>query len=358
MTTQRAGSDSESEYVPGAEPAPLNATQAGAKKRRGLRFPVYLALLPVIAIVAVVGTFVSPAFLTFDNLVFNVLSAWAGLTLLVIAQSMIIISGYFDLSHQSMVAFAPMLAVWLVLPTKLGGSGAEINQYLGLAVLLLTGALLGAFNGVLVAYFRLNSFITTLAMLVLLQGLTMGISSGNTLTQLPSVFTFLGTSEYLGLSADIWLAGLVFVGAALFMRFHVTGRGIYAMGGNAEAARAAAIATRKVAIGLYAFGGMMAAVAGLLYTARSGSVTVGQGNNAIFTVFAAAVIGGIVLEGGRGNLVGALLGVVLLGLVQNLLLLSRVPSYWVNAVYGAIILGALVLGAVSERARWMLRRRG
>jgi simple sugar transport system permease protein len=95
------------------------------------------------------------------------------------------------------------------------------------------------------------------------------------------------------------------------------------------------------------FGSLLASVAGFMLTARIASVTANQGDNLIFTVFAAAVIGGINLNGGRGNFIGAGLGVLLLGIIQNILTLSNVPSFWIDAVYGAIIHGALLIGWVS-----------
>jgi simple sugar transport system permease protein len=119
------------------------------------------------------------------------------------------------------------------------------------------------------------------------------------------------------------------------------------MGGNREAARAAGIKTTKLTIGIIIFGSLLAAIAGLMLTGRIASVTANQGDNLIFTVFAAAVIGGINLNGGRGNLIGAGLGVLLLGIIQNILTLSNVPSFWINAVYGGIILGALLVGWLS-----------
>jgi simple sugar transport system permease protein len=120
------------------------------------------------------------------------------------------------------------------------------------------------------------------------------------------------------------------------------------MGGNAEAAKAAGIRTTRLTIGIILFGSIMAAVAGLMLTGRIASVTANQGENLIFTVFAAAVIGGINLNGGRGNLIGAGLGVLLLGIIQNILTLSNVPSFWINAAYGAIILSALLIGWASS----------
>jgi simple sugar transport system permease protein len=197
----------------------------------------------------------------------------------------------------------------------------------------------------------LNAIIVTLAMLILLRGLTVGIAGGETLSGLPQEFMFLGSSRPLGVSIQVWIFVVVFVLAAVFMGNHPTGRRIFAMGGNRDAATAAGIKTTRLTIGVFVFGSLIAAFAGLMLTGRIASVASNQGDGMIFTVFAAAVIGGISLDGGKGSIFGAFSGVILLGLIQNLLVLSSVPSYWIQAVYGLIILGALIINHFVGRSR-------
>jgi simple sugar transport system permease protein len=308
-----------------------------------------LRLIPVILVVGFIGFMTVPHFMTKTNIVDNILEVSAVLGIVVIAQSIILIGGYFDLSMQSVVGLAPMLAAWLVTPAALGGSGAEINQFVALGVIFGVGALVGLINGVLVGRLGLNAFMVTLAMLILLQGFTLGISNGQTFSDLPETMTFLGTARIATVPLDVWLVLFAFVVAGVFMRYHPTGRRIYAMGGNADAARAAGIRTLRLTIGIFIVGGMLAALGGLLFTSRVAAVTANQGQNLIFTVFAAAVIGGISLNGGRGSIIGAGTGVLLLGMIQNLLVLSNVPSFWIDATYGAIILAALLIG--SDQAK-------
>jgi len=152
----------------------------------------------------------------------------------------------------------------------------------------------------------------------------------------------------LGLPLAVWLAAIAFAVAAVMLRYHRLGRALYAIGGNAEAARAAGIRVERVVWGVYVIAGVLASIGGLAITGYVGAVSANQGNGMIFTVFAAAVIGGISLEGGRGTMFGALTGVLLLGLVQNLLTLAQVPSFWIQAIYGAIILGALMVARVTS----------
>ena len=128
------------------------------------------------------------------------------------------------------------------------------------------------------------------------------------------------------------------------------GRALYAIGGNAQAARVAGVRVDRVLWGTFIVAGMLAALAGLMLTGRIASVVPSQGQNMIFYVFAAAVIGGISLNGGKGRLLGALTGVLLLGILQNVLTLAEIPAFWIDAVYGAIILIALIITRLTSEA--------
>jgi simple sugar transport system permease protein len=184
-------------------------------------------------------------------------------------------------------------------------------------------------------------------MLILLRGITLGMTNGKTLFDLPNAFLYFGTARWLDIPVSIWIAAILYLLFGLFLRYHRTGRAIYAIGGNAEAARAAGIQVERVTRGVFIVAGVLAALAGLMLTGRIASVVTSQGQNMIFYVFAAAVIGGISLNGGRGRLLGALTGVLLLGILQNVLTLAQIPAFWIDAVYGAIILFSLVLSRVT-----------
>ncbi|MGC5224555.1 ABC transporter permease [Micromonospora sp. DT81.3] len=306
-----------------------------------------LALIPVILIVFIYGAIFVPNFATPNNIISNILSVSAVLGVAVVAQSIVLIGGYFDLSAQSVIGLAPMFMVWLY--TTDGGVGLVTNPWMAILVALLLGAVVGFVNGLLVGRLGMNAFIVTLAMLILLQGFTLGISGGQTFTDLPPPVAALGFANIAGIPIDVVILVLVVTVGAVFMRYAPTGRRIYAMGGNKEAARAAGINTLRLTIGLFVFSGVMAAFAGMMLSARIAAVTASQGNNIIFTVFAAAVIGGISLDGGKGTIIGAATGVLLLGTIQNILVLSAVPSFWIDATYGAIILGALLIGSTQVR---------
>ncbi|QHC22000.1 ABC transporter permease [Streptomyces sp. GS7] len=322
-----------------ARPAP-----AGPRPRPGLARRRDLSLVPVIFVLGVIGFVVSPAFLTRDNLV-GVIQQSTELGLLVLGEALILISGRMDLSLESTIGLAPVLALWLVMPAH--GSrfaGLELlPTWTAIPLCLAAGAAVGATNGLLILKLRVNGFIATLGMLTMLRGLQVGISGGQSLVDVPDSFAYLGRADWLGVPAAVWICLALFAlgGAALGYFRH--GRALYAIGGNPEAARAAGIRTDRITWIVLTTGSVLAAFAGILYTGHYGAVSASQGNGWIFQVFAAAVIGGIGLKGGRGTLFGALTGVLTLQLVINVMTLGGVPPLWTQFLNGLIIIVALVV---------------
>jgi simple sugar transport system permease protein len=310
-----------------------------------------LTLVPVIVLLMIGGAFVNPVFFTTSNLI-DVATGGAALGLVVVAESLILLTGKFDISLQGTFGLAPLLGAWLIAPKASEGLGTEWSPWIGLIIVLLVGLAVGAFNGALVIKANFNAFIFTLAMSILLTGLQLGWLGGKTVYSLPHVYIYLGSDSWFGIPAAVWVTTAVFVLAELFLRYHRVGRAMYAIGGNLEAARAAGIKVDRIRIGVFMVASVLAAVAGLMQAGRVTAVTAGQGSNLIFGVFAAAVIGGVSLDGGRGRMVGALTGVILLALVTNILTLSNISSTWIDAVDGAIILLALGVARLigTERA--------
>jgi simple sugar transport system permease protein len=305
------------------------------------------SLVPVLIVLIIVGTLVNSAFLTVSN--FSGIGAQvSALGVTVVGESLILLIGGMDLSLEGTYGVAPTLAAWLMVPALQYGSGAMLSPYLAIVVLLLAGAAIGLVNGLLIVKGRLNGFIVTLGMTIVLAGLQQGIVKGNTLFNLPSAFNYLGAKDYGQVPVSLIVTAVIFLGTGLFLRYHRAGRAIYAVGGNREAARAAGLKVDRIRISVYVAGSVLAALGGLMEAGRVSAVTGTQGyqEGIIFAVFAAAVIGGVSLRGGRGNMVGAASGVVLLGLVQNILDLSQVSNYWIEAVDGAVILFALLLARI------------
>jgi simple sugar transport system permease protein len=328
---------------------PDAATAPAASRRRPIRLARFrdLALVPAIIVLIVIGALISPAFLTFTNLT-DVLQQQTALMLLVLAEAMILITGKFDLSLESTIGFAPVLAICLVMPASAHGFGTEWPQWMAIPLCLVIGGLIGAFNGLLILKFQLSAFIVTLGMLITVRGLHVGVSGGSSLFQLPQSFMYLGFEKWFGIAASVWISVIAFAIGIVVLSYFRQGRSLYAIGGNVDAAKAAGIRTNAVIWGVLILGGVLAALAGILETGRLGAIGANLGDHMIFEVFAAAVIGGISLNGGKGTLFGAFCGVLMLGLIRNLLTLMQVDGHWFGAINGVIILIALVLSRVTS----------
>jgi simple sugar transport system permease protein len=329
-----------------ATPAPAGAV---ASRLSGMNVNLLreVALLPVLIVLIIVGTLVSPAFFTVSNFA-GIGEQSSALGVVVVGEALILLIGGMDLSLESTFGLAPMVAAWLIVPISAFGNGTDLNPYLGIVVLLAVGAAVGLVNGLLIVKGRLNGFIVTLGMTIVLAGLQNGIVKAQSLFNLPPAFGYLGSASIGQLPVSLIVAAVIFILTGLFLRYHKTGRAIYAVGGNPAAARAAGIKVERVKIGVYVAGSMLAAVGGLMEAGRVSAVTgqQGYGEGIIFSVFAAAVIGGVSLKGGRGNMVGAASGVILLGIVSDILDLAQVSNYWIEAIDGAVILFALFLARI------------
>ncbi|MFJ9742328.1 ABC transporter permease [Streptomyces sp. NPDC101166] len=329
---------------PAAKPRPKRTALLGG------RVPLArlrdLALVPAIVVIAIVGQIVNPVFLQTDNLI-NVLQTMSEMALLVLAQTMILIVKKMDLSLESTMGLAPGVAAWLVVPVGAGHGLGLLSGAWAVPVTLAVGALVGVLNALLIIRFGLNGFIVTLGMLIVLRGVLTGVSGGQTFFQLPESMLYLGTAQWFGMPASIWICLALFAVAIVVLGWTSFGRSLYAIGGNVDAAKAAGIRTDRVLWIVIVTGSVLAALAGLMLSGRLASVASAQGNGYIFTVFAAAVIGGISLNGGKGTMFGAFSGILLLFMIQNVLTLAGVPAQWIGALNGLIILFALMISRIT-----------
>lgn len=319
------------------------------KLRLKVVLPANMLLLPALIATFMIGAFVSPVFLTPANLIQNIGGSSAALALVSLGLTLILITGNMDLSLESTVGFAPMVAALLVVPTSYGGIGTELDTGLGLLLTLALGGTIGLINSILIVRTGLNGFMVTLAMLIIVRGLTLGFSNGLTVSPLPDAYTYLGSTMWLGIPVSIWLVAAISIIIGFFLKYHQIGRAMYAIGGNIHAARASGIRVDLVRSAAFAVGGVLAALGGIVITGITGAVTAGQGTNMIFTAFAAVVIGGVSLQGGKGTVVGVLFGVLLLGTITNVLTLAQISGFWIDACYGVVILLALLVGRATHK---------
>lgn len=313
-------------------------------------------MYPVLLILVIVGAIVAPRFATTVNLM-NILEQVSVLGLTTIGLTFVVLIGRLDLSLEGIVGFAPMFAAVTLVPEAAGGLGTELPAWAGLFVALGTAGLIGWFNGFMVVRVGLNPFISTLGLLVLLRGGVLIISNGRSIYSPGKALTYLGSEKLLGIPVSVLVFVLIAAVVGLVFKYHRYGRALYAVGGNEEAARAAGINVDKVIWSAFIFAALLAGLAGILMTGRLDSAVTTQGQGIIFSAFAAAVIGGVSLGGGRGTIVGVISGVLLIGVINNLLTLAQVPSFYVQASTGAVIIIAAVLTTVASRRSSGVRTR-
>jgi len=282
----------------------------------------------------------APNFLEFDNFTQIVVQS-SVIGIAAVGMTFVIVTAGIDLSVGSVVALSGMLAG---IAMQSGSSGV-----VGILVALGVGLLIGAFNGFSTTVFGITPFIVTLAVLSMGRGLTLAVSSGQTVYGFPASFTVVGQGELLGISLLVWLTLAVFAIGYFVLSFTVFGHQVYAIGGNREAARLAGIPVRRVSFLVYVIGGLCAGLSAVVLTSRLNSALPSSATGLELQVIAAVVIGGTSLFGGRGTMIGTLVGVLLIGTLNNGLTLLNVPPFWVQFVQGVVIFLAVMIDALNRR---------
>ena len=296
-----------------------------------------------------------PTFLLPENLR-NVANQIAVIAILAVGMTMVIVTGGIDLSVGSLIALAAVVTASLI--GRMGGEGAGTGAMVlgGLATMVLCGAI-GAFSGVMITRFRVPPFIATLAVMQVASGLAYIISEGRPVYRLPQSFVLLGrgADPVLGIPWAVLLMGVLYAAAHVLMSRTTLGRYIYAVGGNAEAARLAGVRVAAVLLFVYAACGALAGLGGVVMASqlRSGAPTYGLMYE--LYVIAAVVVGGTSLSGGEGTIPGTLVGAFIIAVIQNGMNLTHVESYTQKVVLGLVILGAVLLDRLKQRG---MRRRG
>ena len=252
-------------------------------------------------------------------------------------------SGDFDLSIGSVVACAGVLAAVLV--NKTG------SVFVGIAGGLAIGAAVGLVNGLVIAKLKINALITTLAMMQIVRGLAFIFSPGGVSVSVTDErFFILGNTRFLAIPTPVWITLVCFVVFGLLLQYTTFGRNTLAVGGNEEAARLAGIRVDRIKITIFTMQGAMAAFAGIVMASRmtSGQPNVGLGFE--LAVISACVLGGVSLTGGVGNMLFVISGVLIMGIVQNAMNLMNVPTFYQYVVSGAILLAAVILDRLKQKA--------
>lgn len=269
-----------------------------------------------------------------------------------VGMTLIVLTAGIDLSVGSVLALCSAVAVGLF---KEGVQIPSLNLFIGFTVFgalvaaVVIGLLLGYFNGWVITRFHIPPFVATLAMLTIARGLTMLYTQGHPISNLGSSFAFLGTGWILGIPVPVYIATAVVVVATFITKKTKLGRYIYAIGGNEQAAKLSGIPINQVKIKVYAIAGALAALGGIIVASRLDSAQPNAGLSYELDAIAAVVIGGTSLSGGKGTIWGTVMGAIIIGVLNNGLVLLNVSPFWQQVVKGSVILIAVAIDKAFEK---------
>lgn len=298
-----------------------------------------IALLVMIVIVSLLN----PHFFTLANIL-NILRQTAVNAIIAVGMTLVILTAGIDLSVGSILAFAGAVGASLI--------AREIPLAISVPAALAVGTAMGAASGIIIAKGRVQAFIATLVAMTLIRGLTLVFTDGRPIstgfTDTADAFAFIGTGYLLGIPFPVWLMALTF-GAAWYLLNHTRfGRYIYALGGNEEATRLSGINVDRIKITVYAICGFLSALAGLIITSRLSSAQPTAGAGYELDAIAAVVLGGTSLMGGKGSIMGTLVGALIIGFLNNALNLLDVSSYYQMIAKAVVILLAVLVDTRSK----------
>lgn len=311
------------------------------------RFQSLIALV----ILCIVLSIMTDKFFTADNGL-NVLRQIAVNICIATGMTLVVLTSGIDLSVGSVLALCGAVTAGLL------KNGIEIpagNLFIGFTLLgailggLILGWLLGWFNGFTITKFNVPPFVATLAMLTIARGFTMLYTKGHPISNLGKSFAFIGSGSWSGIPVPVWIAATVVLIAVFVTQKTKMGRYIYAIGGNEQAAKLSGININKVKITVYSIAGALAALGGIIVTARLDSAQPNAGISYELDAIAAVVIGGTSLSGGKGSVWGTVMGAVIIGVLNNGLVLLNVSPFWQQVVKGAVILLAVIIDKMGEK---------
>jgi rhamnose transport system permease protein len=323
--------------APAATAAPRAETGERARRLSELVFRVReLGIVIALAALIAVTGILEPRFVSAGSLRDLALNA-AIIAILAAGQTLVIITRNIDLSVGSVLGLAAFAA-----GTLLSGDG-RVPVLVALVACLGLGAACGALNGVLVTFGRVPALVVTLGTLYAFRGLAFLWTDGRQINAetLPGGFLDLGTARVLGVPVLVLAALAVVLVVGAYLRWFRSGRELYAIGSNPDAARLAGVRTDRRVFGAFVASGALAGLAGFLFTARYGTVDATAGTGYELNVVAAAVVGGVAIFGGSGSVYGAALGALLLGSITSALIVLRVDAFWQQAAVGALLLLAI-----------------
>ncbi|MEQ5690428.1 ribose ABC transporter permease [Proteus mirabilis] len=295
------------------------------------------SLIALLLLIVVVST-LSPNFFTLNN-IFNILQQTSVNAIMAVGMTLVILTSGIDLSVGSLLALTGAVAASMV--------GADVNALVAVVGALALGAAIGGVTGVIIAKGKVQAFIATLVMMLLLRGVTRVYTDGSPIntgfSDNADLFSWFGIGRPFGIPTPIWLMMIVFLSAWYVLHHTRLGRYIYALGGNEAATRLSGISVDKIKIIVYALCGLLAALASVIEVARLSSAQPMAGNGYELDAIAAVVLGGTSLTGGKGRIMGTLIGALILGFLNNALNLLGISSNYQMIVKAVVILLAVLV---------------
>lgn len=297
-------------------------------------------LIALLALVVIFTALRPDVFFTPRNLI-NIGLAITILGILAMAQTLVIVSGGLDISVGSIVGMSTMFLAVAMQWTD--------STFVAVLVGLLSGLFAGMINGLIIVYGPVNAVIATLGTMSAFRGVAYIINNGNSIPVQSPALRMLGTGSFLGLPLAIWLLVIIMVAFMVFTKKTIVGRNVYAMGGNPTVARLAGIPIPSYQICIYAMSGAAAAIAGMVLAGRTMSGQPASGSQGLeLEAITAAILGGCALTGGKGTIIGAMLGVLIIGVLNNGMILTSVPTFYQLLAKGALLVLAVI---VQERQK-------
>ncbi|WMS43556.1 ABC transporter permease [Acuticoccus sp. MNP-M23] len=292
-------------------------------------------ILALVVLLVIFGTLRGDVFFSTRNIL-NIGMGVAILGVLAISQTAVIVSGGLDISVGSIVGLSTVATAMAIQQTDAAGVGIAA----GLAI----GAMAGLVNGLLITYGRINAVIVTLGTMAIFRGVAFILSNGQSISIFNDAFRWIGIGRVMGLPAPIWILILVAVAFYIFMHKSIKGRNLYAIGGNPVVARLSGMNLTAYRVSMYILSGFVAGIAGILLAARTGSGQPISGSQGLeLEAITAAFLGGCAMQGGKGTVVGALLGVAIIGILNNGMILTSVPTFYQMLAKGTLLILAVFL---------------
>lgn len=352
-----------------AAPAPSTVPSPPAPPRRQALARTALLLLrgrTLVVLIVLVAFFsaISPEYLTQSNLILMTKHVAIN-AILAIGVTFVILTGGIDLSVGSIAGLAGMVSGGLLFQgLDLPGGTVFFSVAVVILIGIVVGALVGTINGLLITRFKVAPFIATLGMLYVARGIAQLHSDGGTYPDLAGTpqrgnegFGFIGVDSVLGVPVAVWIMIIVAATAVVVTTRTPFGRRIFAVGGNERAAVLSGIRVNRVKIAVYVISGACAALAGLLLTSELGAAYPDTATTYELNAIAAAVLGGTALSGGRGTVIGTVMGAFVIGFLSDGLVLVGVSTFWQSVVKGAVIIFAVITEQAQQRLESGLTRR-